>query len=60
MPNQDDPRHIRTGREIPSEFYADQPYLVKAADDAWVCVMTTGAGLSFPLHERPWSIICEH
>jgi hypothetical protein len=44
MPNHDDPRHIRTGREIPSEFYADQPYLVKAADGAWVCVMTTGAG----------------
>jgi hypothetical protein len=37
MPNHDDPRHIRTGREIPSEFYADQPYLVKAADGAWVC-----------------------
>ena len=39
-----DQRHIRTGWEIPSEFYADQPYLVKAADGAWVCVMTTGAG----------------
>jgi hypothetical protein len=60
MPNQVDPRNLRTGRAIPSEFYADQPCLVKAADGAWVCVMTTGAGLSFPLHERPWSIICEH
>ncbi|MGI6379379.1 MAG: sialidase family protein [Anaerolineae bacterium] len=44
MPTRDDPRNIRMGWEIPSEFYADQPYLVKAADGAWVCVMTTGAG----------------
>ena len=39
-----DPRHITNGRIIPSEGYADQPYLVKTDDGAWLCVMTTGAG----------------
>ena len=57
MPNHDDPRHIRTGREIPSEFYADQPYLVKAADGAWVCVMTTGAGHEGRCTHGPWGIV---
>ncbi len=40
----DDPRHISRGREIPSEGYADQPYVVRTDDGAWLCVMTTGAG----------------
>ncbi|MGC8640560.1 MAG: LamG-like jellyroll fold domain-containing protein [Isosphaeraceae bacterium] len=40
-----DPRHISRGRPIPSEGYADQPYVVKADDGAWVCVMTTGRGV---------------
>jgi hypothetical protein len=40
-----DPRHIASGRVIPSEGYADQPYIVKADDGAWVCVMTTGKGV---------------
>lgn len=39
-----DPRHIINGWDIPSEGYADQPYIVKTDDGAWLCVMTTGAG----------------
>jgi hypothetical protein len=39
-----DPRHISCGWEIPSEGYADQPYVVKTDDGAWLCVMTTGPG----------------
>ncbi len=39
-----DPRHISTGWTIPSEGYADQPYIVKTDDGAWLCVMTTGTG----------------
>ena len=40
----EDGRHISNGREIPSEFYADQPYIIHTDDDAWLCVMTTGSG----------------
>ena len=29
---------------IPSENYADQPYVVIAKNDDWVCVLTTGRG----------------
>ncbi len=36
---------ISTGRIIPSEGYADQPYIVKTDDGAWLCVMTTGKGV---------------
>ncbi len=39
-----DPRHITTGLNIPSEGYADQPYIVKTDDGAWLCAITTGAG----------------
>lgn len=39
-----DPRQIVHGSVIPDEFYADQPYIVRADDGAWVCVMTTGPG----------------
>jgi len=39
-----DPRHISNGWNIPSEGYADQPYIVKTDDGAWLCVMTTGSG----------------
>ena len=39
-----DPRNISTGTVIPDEFYADQPYVVKTDDGAWLCVITTGAG----------------
>jgi len=39
-----DPRHIRNGWNIPSEGYADQPYIVKTDDGAWLCVITTGTG----------------
>lgn len=40
-----DPRHIVNGWKIPSEGYADQPYIVKTDDGAWLCVMTTGKGI---------------
>ena len=40
----EDPRHIVSGWNIPSEGYADQPYIVKTDDGAWLCVMTTGPG----------------
>ena len=39
-----DHRHIRTGWEIPTEGYSDQPYIVRTDDGAWLCVVTTGAG----------------
>ena len=39
-----DVRHITNGLEIPTEHYSDQPYIVKTDDDAWLCVLTTGAG----------------
>lgn len=39
-----DPRAIANGWPIPSEGYADQPYIVKTDDGAWLCVMTTGKG----------------
>jgi len=39
-----DMRDIRTGGEIPTETYADQPYVVRTDDGAWLCVLTTGAG----------------
>lgn len=39
-----DPRHIASGWVIPDESYADQPYIVKTDDGAWLCVITTGKG----------------
>ena len=39
-----DPRHLSNGWNIPSEGYADQPYIVKTDDGAWLCVITTGVG----------------
>lgn len=39
-----DPRHISRGREIPTESYSDQPYIVKTDDGSWLCTMTTGSG----------------
>lgn len=44
MQNIDDWRNIRNGREIPTETYSDQPYIVQTDDGAWLCVVTTGAG----------------
>ena len=38
-------RLLANGFVIPSRNYSDQPYIVKADDGAWVCVMTTGVGL---------------
>ncbi|MGE5531638.1 MAG: sialidase family protein [Bacteroidota bacterium] len=40
-----DPRHLSNGLEIPTEHYSDQPYIVKTDDGAWLCVLTTGAGV---------------
>lgn len=40
-----DPRHIANGHLIPSEGYADQPYIVRTDDGAWLCVITTGKGV---------------
>lgn len=37
-------RNIQAGRVIPTEAYADQPYLVRTDDGAWLCVVTTGTG----------------
>jgi hypothetical protein len=37
-------RDIRQGREIPTETYADQPYIVQTDDGAWLVCVTTGAG----------------
>lgn len=37
---------IRSGWEIPSKGYCDQPYVVVLKDGTWVCTMTTG-----PRHE---------
>ena len=39
-----DRRNIKTGWEIPTETYSDQPYIVRTDDGAWLCVVTTGAG----------------
>jgi len=39
-----DLRNIRTGWEIPTETYADQPYVIQTDDGAWLCVLTTGSG----------------
>jgi BNR repeat-like domain/Concanavalin A-like lectin/glucanases superfamily len=39
-----DRRGIRTGWEIPTENYADQPYVVQTDDGAWLCILTTGVG----------------
>ncbi len=38
------PRRLVHGSLIPSAGYADQPYIVRTDDGAWLCVMTTGAG----------------
>lgn len=37
-------RNIREGRVIPTRTYADQPYVVKTDDGAWLVCVTTGAG----------------
>lgn len=39
-----DNRLVNQGWEIPTERYSDQPFVLKADDGAWLCVMTTGAG----------------
>lgn len=44
LPGAADWRNIREGREIPTLTYADQPYVVKTDDGAWLVCLTTGAG----------------
>ena len=39
-----DLRNIKNGSPIPSEGYADQPYVIRTDDGAWLCTMTTGRG----------------
>ncbi|MDP0497396.1 MAG: exo-alpha-sialidase [Verrucomicrobiota bacterium JB024] len=39
-----DSRNTAQGLRIPTLNYCDQPYVVKADDGAWVCVVTTGTG----------------
>ena len=40
-----DERLVNRGREIPTERYSDQPYVVKTDDGAWLVTITTGAGI---------------
>lgn len=37
-------RHISNGKTISSGGYADQPYVVRTDDGAWLCIVTTGSG----------------
>jgi len=39
-----DPRHIANGSLIAAQGYADQPYVVKTNDGAWLCCATVGSG----------------
>ena len=39
-----DTRQISHGLQIPAKTYADQPYVVRTDDAAWLCVLTTGVG----------------
>lgn len=43
-PSTPDPRHLSHGREIPTEGYSDQPFIVRTDDGAWLCCVTTGPG----------------
>ncbi|MHB1354688.1 MAG: exo-alpha-sialidase [Anaerolineae bacterium] len=40
-----DTRLINTGNTLPTSSYADQPYIVRTDDGAWLCCVTTGAGI---------------
>lgn len=44
LPPADDTRLVPAGDVIPAQYYADQPYVIKTADGAWLCVVTTGSG----------------
>jgi hypothetical protein len=39
-----DIRNITTGDKIPTQYYADQPYLTPTHDGGLLCVVTTGSG----------------
>ena len=38
-------RDFDSGWPLPKEGYCDQPYVVKAREGHWVCIMTTGEGV---------------
>lgn len=40
----EDSREISRGVEIPTKYYADQPYFTKTLDGGLLCVVTTGQG----------------
>ena len=42
-----DPRNILNGSVLPSEHYADQPYVIVCDDGSWVCTMTTSSGTEY-------------
>jgi hypothetical protein len=44
QPSTPDPRHLSHGREIPTESYSDQPFVIQTDDGAWLCCVTTGPG----------------
>lgn len=37
-------RLLENGLEIPAVTYADQPYIIRCNDGAWLCCVTTGSG----------------
>jgi len=42
-----DPRAIENGYALPSEHYADQPYVIVCDDGSWLCTMTTSSGTEY-------------
>lgn len=54
-----DLRDISAGHEIPSESYADQPYIVITKDGNWLCVLTTGPSAESQAGQRVVATISE-
>jgi hypothetical protein len=42
-----DPRCIENGYLLPTEHYADQPYVIVCNDGSWLCTMTTSSGTEY-------------
>ncbi|WP_138475567.1 LamG-like jellyroll fold domain-containing protein [Dyadobacter bucti] len=42
-----DPRCIENGYPLPTEHYADQPYVIVCNDGSWLCTMTTSSGTEY-------------
>ena len=51
-------RNIWTGYEIPSESYADQPYVVITRDGNWLCTLTTGRGREGQVGQSLIVLVC--